>query len=234
MTTFADLMALARRTLHRGEAELSGRISVLALESIEDDEEEDIPTAQEDADHGALNDQSLLEALEDGDADGAEVGMGRAGETPIATVLWLSAIAKQFRDVGMVGPASSLNEAIEAISADYEPDFSISEPETQNDNNSPELRLGQKIVRRWALLCAQLIKDRKIDIAADVVATLSSRRVGASEVKQFSVPDGDVPVLEELREMLDELGYESIVKMGEKRRKELENSGPGIRVQMNI
>lgn len=83
--------------------------------------------------------------------------------------------------------------------------------------------------RRWALMVAKLWSDGKSEIAADVVATFQLRRVQAkSEVKQFSVPDVDVPVLDELHEMLDELGYESIMKMGAKRRKELEHGKPGI------
>lgn len=89
--------------------------------------------------------------------------------------------------------------------------------------------MKREIAKRWALLTAKLISDGKMEIAADVVATFQLRRVQAkSEIKQFSVPDADVPVLDELREMLDELGYENVMKMGEKRRKELERGRPGI------
>lgn len=87
-----------------------------------------------------------------------------------------------------------------------------------------------EVSRRWALMCAKLISDGKHEIAADVIATMQLRRVTASEVKQFDTQNGDMPVLEELKEMLDEMGYESVMKMGEKRRKELEKGRPGIYV----
>jgi hypothetical protein len=90
----------------------------------------------------------------------------------------------------------------------------------------PEIR------RRWALLCAKLVSDGKMEVAADVVGTLTLRRVQASEVKQFDLMSGDAPILDELHEMLDELGYDSLMKMGEKRRKELENGPPGINIPL--
>jgi hypothetical protein len=87
----------------------------------------------------------------------------------------------------------------------------------------------RETARRWALMVAKLLSDGKQEIAADVVATFQLRRVqGKSEVKQFSLPDADAPMLDELHEMLDELGYDSIMRMGDARRKELENGRPGI------
>ncbi len=77
--------------------------------------------------------------------------------------------------------------------------------------------------KRWALLCVKAIADGKHDVAADIVATfMLGHKVTASEIKRYDTPNGDVPVLEELHDMLDELGYDSIMKMGEKRRAELE------------
>jgi len=96
------------------------------------------------------------------------------------------------------------------------------------------MKMTKDLAKRWALLVSKLHADGKHEIAADIVGTfmLGSRLTSASEIKQYDLMNGDVPVLEELHEMLDELGYENIVKMGEKRRKELERGPPGINVPM--
>lgn len=242
MTTFMDVMALAKRTLNRGEPELAGQMSVLALEAIDDGGQmfdDGFDAQQQDADKDALNDQGLLEALEDGDMNmnDGDGNMGKVGEIPIAMVLELSAMAKEFRDGGFVKEAARLNEAIEALSAGYSPNLPAFDLLVAPKLDSVEaafdslrqLDLRGPLSRRWALLCAKLLSDGKTEIAADVVATFQLRRVAlASEVKQFDTQNGDMPVLEELHEMLDELGYDSLMKMGEKRRKELENGKPGI------
>lgn len=239
MTTFMDVMALAKRTLNRGEPDLAGQMTVLALEAIDDsgqmfDDGQDVQ--QNDADQDALNEQGLLEALEDGDMkmNDGDGNMGKIGEVPIAMVLELSTLAKEMKDNGFPEQTARLNDAIEALSAGYQPNFDPTNQkpdaiEAAVDGLRP-LQLGGPISRRWALLCAKLVSDGRHDIAADVLATFQLRRVNASEVKQFDTQNGDMPVLEELHDMLDELGYESIMKMGEKRRKELEHGRPGIYV----
>ena len=86
---------------------------------------------------------------------------------------------------------------------------------------------------RWAALCAKLVTDGKHEIAADILATLRlGGPVCASEIKKYDTMSGDVPVLRELHKMLDEIGYESIMKMSDKRRKELEDGPPGINIPM--
>lgn len=233
MTTFQLLMSLAQRTFQRGEPDAAGQMSVLALEALSDDkgllDDDNEPTQQMDADKDALNEQPLLEALENGDTDPSDTDsqMGGHGETPIATVLELAALTKKLGDIGYLEQARALNRAIVAMSAGYQPDFSGVKVATRK----PARPMSAALRRRWALLCAKLLSDGKQHIAADVVAVL--RMVRSSEVKQFNLMDGDAPELEELKEMLDEVGYESVMKMGEKRRKELENGPPGISIPMS-
>ena len=116
MTHTLDLIALARRTLERGEHELAAQMSVLALEGDEgpmlSDEIEN--ENQNDADRDQLNDGSLLDALQDG-TEGGDLGqIGGIGETPIAA-LELAHMAKQLRDEGFTAQACALNLVIESL-----------------------------------------------------------------------------------------------------------------------
>jgi hypothetical protein len=227
MTTINDLMGLARRVIARGEPELAGQISVLALETFDEPKYIEDTDPQAEADQEALDEKPLLEALENGsDSAGAAGYGGPQGETPVATVLELAALTKKVRDAGFTTQAHALNRAIEILSRTMpKPDFGVRV-------QANTLRVSRELRRRWALLCAKLMADRKPELAADVLGTLMLRRVQASEIKQFDLMQGDKPVLEELHEMLDELGYKSLTQMGEKRRKELENGPPGIWVPL--
>jgi hypothetical protein len=118
MTTFMDLMGLARRTLARGEAELAGQISVLALDTFGDkllDDDQDIDP-QTDADQDQLEEKPLLEALEDGTDGYGAADMGQHGEVPIATVLEMSALAKRLLGSGYSEQAHALNDVIKQLS----------------------------------------------------------------------------------------------------------------------
>lgn len=119
MTNILDIMALAKRTLERGEIELAAQMSVLALEGDEDamfsDEVQN--EQQNEADRDALNEDTLLDALQDGADNGAaDTNMGKVGEVPIATVLELAHLTKQLRDEGFMTEARKLNSVIEALS----------------------------------------------------------------------------------------------------------------------
>jgi len=124
MTTFADLMRLAHRTLRRDEVELAGYISVLALESLDTNMDEDFvsdDTAEEmeqinEADKEKVQ-PNFLEALEEGDIDqnSADMGQMKQGDVPTAMVHELVTIAKQLRDGGHIPQAKRINEAIELL-----------------------------------------------------------------------------------------------------------------------
>ena len=218
MTTFMDLMSLAKRVLAGGDAELGGQISVLALDSQEMQPPEEPEGPQAEADQEALDNQSLLDVLENGAEDQGLAGIGQNGETPIATVLDILAVTKALQGAGHTREARALNDILCTLSPIH---IGVEPPTVARYTVRPEIR------HRWAELCAALWNGGRKEVAADVVGTLMLR---ASEVKQFDLMAGDVPVLEELHEMLDELGYESIMEMGEKRRKELERGPPGIHV----
>lgn len=115
MTSILDLMALAKRTLERGETELAAQMSVLALESASEEDVVDPKVEQQkDSDLEEL-DGTMLDALENGtNNDGIpnQVGMG---ETPVAMALELAYLTKQLRDSGFKAEAHSLNSVIEIL-----------------------------------------------------------------------------------------------------------------------
>lgn len=118
MTHLLDLMALAKRTLERGEVELAAQMSVLALEGDQDPlfSDELQNEHQNEADRDSLNDTSLLDTLKDGSENSTADQIGRVGEIPIATVLELSHMTKQLRDDGFVAEAHQLNRVIDLLS----------------------------------------------------------------------------------------------------------------------
>ncbi len=116
MTTHADLMALAKRTMQRGHSELASQMAVLALESFPETPPEEEHKVSE-RDLQALDDSSMLEVLEEGDIGVGDMDskIGQNGAVPIAMVLELSTIAKQLRDEGRLDQARAINDTIDLL-----------------------------------------------------------------------------------------------------------------------
>lgn len=84
--------------------------------------------------------------------------------------------------------------------------------------------------QRWAVLIARTWQAGKHEIAADILATVDPSGVlgTISASKDGTHPIEDGVVLKDLHEILDETGMESILKISEKRCKELQNLGPSF------
>ena len=84
--------------------------------------------------------------------------------------------------------------------------------------------------KRWALVCARAFHEGKLDMAADVVATLAPGllKVTAGQSKTHKLDDDSGQFLKDLKEILDETGFTGLLKCSEKRLKELERLKPSM------
>ncbi len=84
----------------------------------------------------------------------------------------------------------------------------------------------------WALLIARTWHEGRHDIAADILATLHGNDqqalVQASKAAEHTIGDDSGALLEALHDILDETGFQSILKISEKRCKELKNLKPSM------
>lgn len=84
----------------------------------------------------------------------------------------------------------------------------------------------------WALLIARTWHEGRHEIAADILATLHGNDQQAlalaSKSADHPLSGDDGPLLESLHDILDETGFQSILKISKSRCKELKNLKPSM------
>jgi hypothetical protein len=206
-------LRLAYAAYRAGQIDQAAEMAVLAFG---DPAVDDILAPQDENEQEAddeAGDQQMVDLLEDGEQGRATT---RQGETPIAFVQAVQAAVRQLDRAGQRDLADELVAACEraGLVVPREPVEAAAEPaEAPGPVADPKVLAG-----RWAGLIARHVAAGRIEEAAAVLVAVGSRS------KQFLPGDPDTEVNKQLGEMLDQLGYDNLMHVTERRRKALESA----------
>lgn len=156
-------------------------------------------------------DEKLVDLLENGEPGHAMTAP--QGEIPIAFVQAVSRAVVQLDRAGQRDLADELLAACvrAGVQVSREPVPAVEAPEAVQAAQDPGAW-----ARRWAALVARHVAAGQLDHAAAIMVAVGSRS------KQFVPGDPDTEVNKQLHEMLDQLGYENLMLVTDKRRQALE------------